>query len=95
MKKNISLWLCITGWVAWITSIVISYINYSISIGCPTSSDSIFGKSGWSLFPPGQTCEWVLESGVTASSGPQYMSLLIPIILILWSVAVCIDMKNK
>lgn len=94
MKKNVSNSLCLASWILWILAMTASYINYKVSLGCPTGSDSIFGKSGWSLFPPGQTCEWKLESGVTAMSEPQYISLLIPLILILWTVSLYLDSKR-
>lgn len=93
--KNISLSLCIASWVLWILSVLVSYASYRISLGCSTESDSIFGDSSWSLLPTGEVCTWNLDSGVSAVTGPSYITLLVPLVLSLWSLAIYIEGKNK
>lgn len=78
----------------WLVSIIGSFIYHRfISLGCTTSSDSVFGHSEWSWLPPGQVCHWDLASGLTATTGPSYISLLIPLILALWGFSIFASRK--
>lgn len=73
--------------VAWIGSIVVEQVLFGDSIGCELSpGTSVFGDAGWSWFPLGRTCTWLID-GVTVIDHPSLIELLIPATLLVWLVA--------
>lgn len=51
--------------------------------------------SRWILLPTGQTCEWDLASGVIATTAPPYITLLVPILLVLWGVLIYLAIRSS
>ena len=95
MRRRLNIVLFLICASLWVISVFAEFVKYNIlSLGCPTSSDSIFGKSGWSIIPFGHTCEWELASGVSAITYPSLSSLLPPIFLLLWGSWIVLSREN-
>lgn len=94
-SQKVPIYFYILAWVLWVLSLGASYGRHLALIGCPTSSDSIFGRSSWSFLPTGQVCEWDLASGVVASTAPPYITVLIPVILILWGISLYLSARGN
>ena len=72
--------------LAWIGSVITEQALFGDSVGCELSSGtSIFGEAGWSWFPLGRTCTWLID-GVTVVDHPSLTELLIPATLLAWLV---------
>lgn len=72
--------------LAWIGSVVAEQVLLGDSIGCELSPGrSIFGEAGWSWFPLGRTCTW-LVGDIAIVDRPSLTELLIPATLIVWLV---------
>lgn len=93
-NRKLQIKLFILSTLLWLASVIGSFIYHGfISLGCATNSDSVFGRSEWSWFPPGQICHWDLASGVTATTGPSYTSFLAPLILGVWGISIFLSKK--
>jgi hypothetical protein len=72
--------------LAWIGSVIVEQVLFGNSVGCELSpGGSVFGEAGWSGFPLGRTCTWLVD-GATVVDRPALIELLIPVTLMVWLV---------
>jgi hypothetical protein len=70
--------------LAWIGSVVAEQVLLGDTVGCELSpGGSVFGEAGWSWFPLGRTCTWLID-GVPVVDRPALTELLIPATLVTW-----------
>lgn len=72
--------------LAWVGSVLAEQVLFGDTTGCELSpGSSVLGDAGWSWFPLGRTCTWLVD-GLTVTDRPSLTELLIPLTLAVWLV---------
>ena len=70
--------------LSWLISLILQYRSVVKGDGCYDSRVYVTGVPSWSWWPPGSVCTWPLGDGVTGSMQPLYLTLILPLIALVW-----------
>jgi hypothetical protein len=96
-RKKFDIALFGAATITWLAGLFIDWISHQDKIDCELSEgSSIFGEPGWSWFPMGHTCTWEKTPELPMiTTGPSFLALIPPIILIAFGMSIIISRIKK